>query len=108
MINRWHFQYNWEVFYLSRIHITHCIDIIFSRNLPDRHNICPAEIHPPGLGNIYRRHRLIEGGTIHVDGGTNRKYKAGHPGVKAVVLLQTAVGDREGGGAGQGVSVISH
>ena len=65
-----------------------------SRYLPYDHYLNEAELHVVDLSYKYCRHCLIEGGTVHVDGGANRQDESGDTCVQSQVLLQTFEGHR--------------
>ena len=66
-------------------------------SLPDGEDLSKVEVHVVDLGDEDGRHSLVEGGAVHVDGGPHGEDEARHPLVHAVVLLQTAEGDGQGG-----------
>lgn len=65
--------------------------------LPDGDDLPKIHFHVVHLGNEEGCQRLIQSGSIHVDGGPHRQHETRDSLVNLVVLLQTFKGDGEGG-----------
>lgn len=60
---------------------------------PDCDNLARVQLDAVHLSNEDGGHGLIQGSSVHVDGGADRQHEAGDSFVNTQVLLQTAEGD---------------
>lgn len=60
---------------------------------PDSDNLARVQLDAVHLGNEDGGHSLIQGSSVHVDGGADRQHETGDSFVNTQVLLQTAEGD---------------
>ena len=65
-----------------------------TKNLPDGNNLAEVHDHVVHLGNEEGRHRLVQGGSVHVYGGAHWYNETANPGVNVVVVFQAMQGDR--------------
>lgn len=70
--------------------------------LPDGKNLAKVKVHVIHLSNEDGCHSLVEGGAIHIDGGTHREDKASNPFIHTVVFFKTAEGDGQSSRTAEG------
>lgn len=68
--------------------------------VPDRDNLSEVQVEVVDLGDEDGSQSLVEGGPVHVNGGSHREHEPGDALVHAVVLFQALEGDGQGGRTG--------
>lgn len=74
--------------------------VIGNTELPDGKNLAKVQVQVVNLSNENGSHCFVEGGAIHVDGGTHGKDETCHSFVHVVVFFETSESDGKGSRAG--------
>ena len=69
---------------------------------PDSDDLTRVKVDAIHLSNEDGCYSLVQGGAVHVHGGSYWQHKAGNTHINPVVLLQATEGDGQGGSTGQG------
>lgn len=66
---------------------------MFKVSQPDSDNLARVQLDAVHLGNEDGSHSLVQGSSVHVDGGADRQHETSDSFVNTQILLQTAEGD---------------